>query len=297
MNTKKIIITLIAIALIALLYIFNFTLAFTKEKHYTSYFENINGLQASAHVMVNGARVGKVKNVDLADGMIRVCFYTNDDVKLPEGTKTSVVSEDISGTKALALIPGNGSATIAKGSIIPAKADTTMQEMFDAKITPVLHNAKSLLYHTDSAMQTFDRLVRGDLGRQVKVVITDLHDGMNDAAKTTTKITPILNDAATMLYQLRDVVDSPAQKNQNINKELTTLNKQMEQMASTDYAKELNNIGANMNKLGKDFKKITQENSLLNSKKGYTDANKKLDSFNTTMEAYKKDPPPLITLP
>lgn len=297
MKKEKIIIALVVLALLALFYLFNFSNVFTKEKYYTAYFENIGSLQASAHVMINGARVGKVKKVDLADSMIRVDFFTNDNINLPEGTKASVASEDISGAKALVLKLGDGTTSIAKGSTIPAEADTSLKEMFNAKITPVLHNAKSLLYHTDSAMQTFNRLIHGNLGKQVGVAIIDIHNGMQDAATLTVNLMPTINDAATTLLQLSNAVDSPAQKNKNINASLANINKQAEQLASKNYSKELEELSASMNKLGKNFTRISKENRLFNSKKDYQEATKSLDSFNTSLKTYKNNPPPLITIP
>lgn len=297
MKKGKIISILVIVAIISLLYIFNINPFAKKEKHFISYFENIGNLQASAYVLINGARVGKITNVDLAGNKIRVDFFIKDKIELPNGTVASIASADISGSKALVLTLGKSTTNLPDESVIAAKADTNFKKMFDVKITPVLHNAKSLLYHTDSAMQGFNKMLHGNLGKEINTAITDFHDGMYVAAKLTANITPTINDAATTLRELGNVIDNPIQKNKSINEQIDSVNNQLETISRKDLSKDFKELNTHLNKLSKNFSKLGRESKLLNSKKEYTDANEKIDSFTNTVKVYQQNPPALIKIP
>lgn len=143
MNKRTIIIiTLIALLAGGFYYVINYTKLFSNTNNYYSSFTKISGLQESGPVLMHGVKIGKVTDIYLGkDRNLHVTFAIKEDILIPEGTFAKVINGDVSGTKAVKLYISDEKQNLAPGSYIPTVPDTTMLEMFNAKITPIIKGA------------------------------------------------------------------------------------------------------------------------------------------------------------
>jgi phospholipid/cholesterol/gamma-HCH transport system substrate-binding protein len=83
-------------------------------------FDSIDGLMEGALVKVNGVTVGNVKSMELnSDFMAIVSFSVRADIKLPQDTTASIISESLFGGKVLSLSPGvEKDAFLSEGEVI-----------------------------------------------------------------------------------------------------------------------------------------------------------------------------------
>lgn len=268
-----------------------------QPKSYTVYFDQAGNLQEASPVLLKGVRVGTVKKVDLYHLQhIRVVFNTDRKISLPEGSLASVGTNDVSGTKALILTPGNGPGTIPENGVIPAQNDTTVMEMFNAKITPVLHNAKVLLKSTDTGLQDFNKLIQSGLGTEVQHEIAGFNRQLKSVNDLVKGLEHRTSDAGKTIRKIDSFTTHPDQKNRNINQALQNGVKQTEDLSRINYTAELHNISENMNKVGNALKQ-TGQNKLLTDKEAYQTTNRALDSLNQSLKDTRKNPPAFISIP
>jgi phospholipid/cholesterol/gamma-HCH transport system substrate-binding protein len=69
-------------------------------------FTTLAGLEKNSSVRVAGVRVGRVKDIDLKEGMAEVTMFIYKDVKIREGSKAAVSSMGIMGEKYVEIFPG-----------------------------------------------------------------------------------------------------------------------------------------------------------------------------------------------
>ena len=108
--SKEFKIGLFSILTIALLYIgFNFLKGidfFSRTNHYYAMYHNIDGLQVSNSVIINGLVVGRVSSVSFLqnnENQILVELDINGDIVLDDSTKAFLISEGFLGGKAIEL--------------------------------------------------------------------------------------------------------------------------------------------------------------------------------------------------
>lgn len=69
-------------------------------------FTTLAGLEKNSSVRVAGVRVGRVKDIDLKEGMAEITMFIYSDVKIREGSKAAVSSMGIMGEKYVEIFPG-----------------------------------------------------------------------------------------------------------------------------------------------------------------------------------------------
>lgn len=69
-------------------------------------FTTLAGLEKNSSVRVAGVRVGKVKDIDLKEGMAEITMFIYKDVKIRKGSKAAVSSMGIMGEKYIEIFPG-----------------------------------------------------------------------------------------------------------------------------------------------------------------------------------------------
>ncbi len=69
-------------------------------------FTTLAGLEKNSSVRVAGVRVGRVKDIDLKEGMAEITMFIYKDVKIREGSKAAVSSMGIMGEKYVEIFPG-----------------------------------------------------------------------------------------------------------------------------------------------------------------------------------------------
>ncbi len=144
-------------------------------------FTTLAGLEKNSSVRVAGVRVGRVKDIDLKEGMAEITMFIYKDVKIREGSKAAVSSMGIMGEKYVEIFPGPPDKPFLKENsyvegIQPLSIDQIGQTFYsigeDVKsVGKVLRDAltepsgenrlKSLLSNIEITMQNLREISRG----------------------------------------------------------------------------------------------------------------------------------------
>ena len=99
--------------------------------------------------------MGRVSAIGIApDGRIRVTIAVKKATDVPGGTLAKMAATDLLGTKAIALILGDGKDLIAPGTELPSAVEGSIIDALSAEITPLLLDLRHVV-------GTFDTLVTG----------------------------------------------------------------------------------------------------------------------------------------
>ncbi|MFD5124509.1 MCE family protein [Streptomyces sp. NPDC058385] len=100
-------------------------------KTYSAAFSEAGGLKPGDEVRIAGVKVGKVEDVDLDGGHVKVTFKIKGDPEFGTGTGASIRVKTILGAKYLALHP-KGPGQLKPGSLIPLKRTVPAYDVVQA---------------------------------------------------------------------------------------------------------------------------------------------------------------------
>lgn len=292
---KRTFITILVLVLLAAgcYYMYHYTAVFKKHNTYYSSFTKVSGLQESGPVLINGVKVGKVSEIEIGqDKNILITYSLKKDIKIPNGTIAKVINGDVSGTKAVKFHIGKEQGFIPIEGTIPTIPDTTMMEMFDAKITPMIKGGKFLLRTVDSSLYDINYLIRyGGLGNKAQQHVKVFRKDFEDFAQTSKNISIQVDKLSNTISSLNKSISNSAQFNSDVNQKLTSGIAVTQNLSGKDYDSVLTQTAAAVTKLTTSLKKISNENKLFKDKNMYINANKQLDTANTSMQELIDNPP------
>lgn len=139
----------------------------SEQTNIVAVYNRVNGLTKSDPVLVNGFKVGKVKDLHLAKkrpGKVIVNLQIQDDVKIPQNSVATIVNSDLLGEKAVELKLGDANKLVAKGDTIDAK----VQPGLTAQITKQLYPIRDKLERVFSSVDSVIRVIQFFLNEETK---------------------------------------------------------------------------------------------------------------------------------
>lgn len=255
---------------------------FRPSHYYTAYYDNVDELSISSPVLINGYKVGQVREINFnykRPGKIEVVLALDKNLELPEGTRAEIGTTLLSGAR-IELAVGQGSKNIPFGSELPtgnkAGLMTAVQDGLMPAITGILPKVDSLLYNLNQIAgnpaigQSINRLdgITADLLATTGGLNTMMNKQVpaiaGNAARATQGLDTIVNNLGLLSYQLKSLplnttVDNVNQLTANLadfSKQLTDKNSTLGLLTSDpELYNRLNQVSADIDSLIVDIKK------------------------------------------
>lgn len=255
---------------------------FRPSNYYMAYYDNVDELSISSPVLINGFKVGQVREINFnynRPGKIEVVMALDKNLELPEGTRAEIGTTLLSGAR-IELAVGSGPGMVKVGSELPtgSKAGlmSAVQDGLMPAITSILPKVDSLLYNLNQIAgnpaigQSISRL--DGLTADLLATTGGLNTMMNkqipaiagNAAKATQGLDTIVSNLGLLSYQLKALplnttVDNVNQLTANLSdfsKQLTDKNSTLGLLTSDpELYNRLNQVSADIDSLIVDIKK------------------------------------------
>ena len=118
-----------------------------------AYMDNASGLESSTPVLLNGVKIGYVREIILRideEPPIRVELAVEKAYPVRSGSKAVIHSADLLGTKAIRIEPGQGNGFLSTGDIINMGTEPDMLSGLRDQLTPIMQQIGSLAVSMDS---------------------------------------------------------------------------------------------------------------------------------------------------
>lgn len=240
---------------------------FSKQRIFYTKFENVGGLTQSNAVMVNGFKVGLVKDVyfnpNNAEELLVELMLTADNYQIPKGTKAVLVS-DLLGTPSINLITTEVDGTFHQ------EGDTLISDIeadLMAGITDLSSSLATTKVKADRLFESLDSLVAdirdalgpGDRQSSVNRALRDLASTMENLNSASSKIDGILDEDGKLGKILTDVQGFTSTLNENkdeIDNLLNNLSSFSDTLAASELASTINNANKTFAELADAMEKI-----------------------------------------
>ncbi|MCM1483585.1 MAG: MlaD family protein [Muribaculaceae bacterium] len=253
---------------------------FKATNYYTASYTNVAGLAQSAPVMLNGYKVGIVRDIRYEydnPGHVLVELSLDKELHLPEGTE-AVIASDMLGTASVELHMGTSDRYIKVGSRIPGSTAAGLMDNLSGNMLPaiigMLPKIDSILVSLNavvanpaltSSVERLDKVMANleTSSRQLNTFMASMPAIANDTRGITGNLYTMSTDLTDMASKLNKLpLDSTMQNVYEASASLKVLMEQMNDPNSTlgalmnDRAlyNNLNNSAASLDSLLKDVK-------------------------------------------
>ncbi|GGA96433.1 MlaD family protein [Puia dinghuensis] len=288
---------LAVVALAALILGFNFLKGnslFQHTKKLYAVFDNVEGLEVSNAVQINGLQIGNITSInesdkDLSQGVV-VTISLKKDVHIPDNSVASINSGLIS-SASIVIDRGSSDKFLDNGDTIETKRKINLFSQVQSSVNPVILKLGGTLTSLDSLIEVIGTMFDPRLKNNFSSIITNL-------AASSAELQKLLNAQSGALAQsLRNVNEftgNLAKNNDHVTHTLENVDKTTANLAAAKIPETVQSLQSTMNELKNVLDKVNSTNGsmgmLLNDKRLYNNLEASTRSLNTLLDDFRVHP-------
>jgi len=296
---------LVAVTIAVFILGFNFLRGrniFSSDQEYFAYYNNVQGLQESAAIQLNGFKVGKVSEIVLQpDQRIKVTLQMDKDVKIPVGSTAQLASNDfISGTKVISLLFSDRKDFMKEGSQIAAKESSGILDNLGEQVSPLVGVLQHTVVSLDTLLNTVNNIINDDARRHLNSSFASLEVGLNELSALSAKLNAQSGNLAGIIGNANSITGNLANSNSSITTTLSNLENFSTSLNNAPVQQTLDELQKAASGLQGIVSQINENKGslgmLLNDKRLYNNLSTTLGTLDTVLTDLKAHPAKYINV-
>ena len=291
------------VAITGLILGFNFlkgSSLFQHTKKLYAVFDNVEGMELSNAVQINGLTIGSVSAInesdkDLTRGIV-VTITLKKDVHIPKNS-IGVINSGIISAASIVIDKGDDSQFLNDGDTLLTKQKSNLLSQVQQSVNPVILKLGGTLTSLDSLIQVvgsmFDPRLKNNLGS----IIANL-------AASTAQLQIMLNAQTGALAQslknVNEFTANLAKNNEHVTKTLENVEKATSGLAAAKIPETVESLQSTVNELKGTIAKMNSNNGslglLLNDKRLYQNLESTTRSLNTLLDDLRMHPKRYVSI-
>lgn len=210
---------------------------FNESDIYYAQYEKVDGLGRDDAVVLNGFRVGKVKQVDLKPGesnrILVTIEITEEDLKLPYGSVAQIISQDLLGSKAVNLNLTLDSLYHEPGDTLNSALEEALKSVLEERLKPLEKRINLLLEETRDLIST------------ARIAITPVKSTIETIERTAISVDTLVSmhnqKLSAVLTNIESVTANLSANNEHINEILANLSTISDSLTRANFAAAVEN--------------------------------------------------------
>ena len=287
------------LAIVGFVFLFQFMKGkslFTTDNIFYAKYDNVEGLEASSPVSINGLKVGQVEQISPIpgkDGKLHfvVKIFVDDEYQFSKKSNLEIFEPGLMSGKAMRINLAYGEPFAKDGDTLQSNFQPSMMSSISSQIGPVKDQLQVVLKRVDSltnnANKMFDERNRAELSALLRNLNTTVASFENTSKQTNSllsnndpKIQKVLDNASLATISAKNAMDKYGNVAENI--DVQKLNNAVDKLSLT--ADQLNKIIGSIEKGEGSLGKLTKDEEL------YNNLNKTAASMNALVEDLKANP-------
>ncbi|BDX36662.1 mammalian cell entry protein [Tenuifilaceae bacterium CYCD] len=261
---------------------------FSPNNVYYAVFTSIDGLENTNDVLINGFKVGLVKNIEFKDirsGKFLVTLLIGKKYEIPRKTVAKLISNDIMGGKAIKLEVSPDTEYYQPGDTLPSAIEVGLIDQLGHQMVPVKQKAEKLMVDLDSSLKVFTEVFNESNREQLNQGIVNLNKSLYNLSQSTAALDTMLNTPKGSLRNIFTNVESISNNLKKNNKELTNI---IQNFSSVSDSLAKVNIVQTMTKLDASLKDLNAILLKVNSGEGTLGSLVNNDTLYNNLESASK---------
>ncbi len=261
MKKKKV--YLVALLFIAALVLFIWGFNFLKGKdifnsediYYVEY-ESVNGLIKSNPVVLNGLRIGQVRDITFhpdMSGRLIVQLAITSDFPIPSNSVARIYSSDLMGSKAVEIQLGSAKTLINPNDTLMSAVEASLMDEVNAQVLPLKNKAEGLISSVDSLVVIMQTLLNENAQGNIIESLQSVARTIKNLEKTTATVDNIVtaeqSRLASILYNIELITRNLEENNGQISKILSNAANLSDTLVNADVAGTVKNVNASLAEL------------------------------------------------
>ena len=285
------------VALAALILGFNFlkgSSLFQHTKKLYAVFDNVEGLDLSNAVQINGLTIGSVTAInesdkDLSRGVV-VTITLKKDVNIPDNS-VAVINSGLLASATVVVDKGSSNKFLDNGDTLETKNKSNLFAQVQSSVNPVILKLGGTLGSLDSLIQVVGSMFDPKTKNNFATIVANL-------AGTSAELQKMLNNQtgmlASSLKNMNEFTGNLAKNNDHITHTLENVDKTTSNLASAKIPEAVENLQSTMNELKSVIGKVNSTNGslglLINDKRLYNNLESTTRSLNTLLDDFRVHP-------
>jgi len=161
------------------------------------YYDNVEGLTASAPITINGLAIGKVHKIEFLNnsGKIRVELQIKSDFPISKTSVAAIYEPGLIGGKQIQIIPNYKDATLAvTGDVLMGDDIPGLTSLVGEKLTPIQEKLDKVLLNADLLLSNVNNVLDKKSQENLKVSLAELRVTMEQFHKASGSLNGILDN-------------------------------------------------------------------------------------------------------
>ncbi len=221
-----------------------------KDTHYYHViYDSIDGLDESNEVVLNGYKVGQVRDISFIPGVehrLRVTFMVNADVEIPVNSVAQIVSSDLMGTRSIKLLLSKEVEVYQSNDTIPGAVEKDLKEQVSMQVLPIKNKAEELLGTIDSAITVLTVIFNEDARKNLSESFENINRTIVNIEKTTSDLQELVaaekESAGNIITNLDSITTMFSQNTSEFERTLQNLARLSDTLAQMPVSPVLDNV-------------------------------------------------------
>ncbi|HVI49212.1 MAG TPA: MlaD family protein [Chitinophaga sp.] len=273
---------------------------FSHNRTIYAVYKQVNGLQPSNAVQVNGLVVGTVSKLDVMNNdpsRILVSITLTKDLDIPRNSIARITS-DLLGVKTVQVDLGNAKEYLQNNDTIYAGVDGSFTDALKQQLNPLVTKLQGTLSHIDTVLLTVTAILDTTAKGNLQDAIRHLSVTMNNLSHTTASLNGMLDpnkgNVQATFNNLASITGNLKDNNAKISGILDNAKKTTDALANGNIEKTLLQLQQTVNSLNATMAKLNSTDGtvglMLNDKKVYNNLQYSLGNLNKLLEDLRVNP-------
>lgn len=294
--------SLTAVAIVLLVLGFNFLKGktlFGKSHNLFAKYTNVQGLQPSNPVVINGLQVGTVYSITTDKNMKEIVVNMNltKEVNIPVNS-VAIIKPSLLGVTSVEITLGDAKSYIPMNDTVPTAASSGVFTDVLNKVDPVLYQVTKAVTSIDSILMKVNSVLDPNAKNNISAMLANLNVTTANLTVASASLTKLLDTQtgalSGTLNNLNSFTASLGKNSGKIDNVMTNLDKTATNLSNLDLQKTLNSLDATIADLkgtiGKFDKKDGTLGLLLNDTKLYENLRATANKLNLLIDDIKVNP-------
>ncbi len=241
---------IVAISIAVLILGFNFLKGkklFSKSTSFYGRYKDIEGLQTSNPVQINGLQVGTVANIVPSKDMreIMVEFNITKDIMVPKNS-IAIIKPNPVGITSVEIKLGDTNVYLKNKDTLITEANAGVFDEIMKKVDPVLYEVKKAVSALDSLVSNVNTVIDPAAKEHISNMLSNMNKVSESLIVTTASLNAMLNQQtgalAKTLENANAITGNLAANNQKINGVISNINTTTEKFSKLDIQKTFNTL-------------------------------------------------------
>ena len=156
-----------------------------RNKSYTAHYEQVNGLQDAAAVVLRGVKIGQVTGITIntEEGGVDVKLSVDSSYDIPVNSKAMMISAGLMGGKSIEIVLGDATEVLENGATIEGGITPDMFETLGSELGDVKERVSVLLDNLNNTVSGVDSLIDNN-SKSITLAIANLQKVMTDLERS-----------------------------------------------------------------------------------------------------------------